>query len=77
VSLKELTALCEARSGRRLEFTSVVTTTPADIPYYVSDNTQVTGICDWSPRRSVGTLLDDVFAWLNADAARLRPILAE
>jgi CDP-paratose 2-epimerase len=76
VSLKELTALCEARAGRRLAFSIVPETAPADIPYYVSDNAQVTVLCGWSPRRSVETLLDDVFAWLRSDEGRLHPILA-
>ena len=76
VSLKELTALCEARAGRRLEISTVPETAPADIPYYGSDNAQVTALCGWSPRRSVETLLDDVFAWLRSDEERLRPILA-
>lgn len=76
VSLRELTALCEARTGRALTVTPVADTAPADIPYYVSDNAQVAALCGWSPRRSVETILDDVFTWLRADEGRLRPILA-
>jgi CDP-paratose 2-epimerase len=76
VSLRELTTLCEVRSGRQLTFTAVPDTAPADIPYYVSDNTQVSAHCGWSPQRSVGVLLDDVFEWLKAEEPRLRPILA-
>ena len=75
VSLKELTALCELRSGRQLTFSSVADTAPADIPYYVSDNAGVTTLCGWAPKRSVEALLDDVFAWLRAEEPRLRPIL--
>ena len=74
-SLVELTTRCVERSGRRLEMRSRPETAAADIPYYVSDNTTVSALCDWSPRRSIDTLLDDVFAWLRADEARLRPIL--
>jgi CDP-paratose 2-epimerase len=76
VSLRELTAMCEQRAGRRLQFGEVAETAAADIPYYVSDNAQVSALCGWSPRRSVETLLDDVFAWLGSEEARLRPILA-
>jgi CDP-paratose 2-epimerase len=76
VSLKELTAMCEARSGRQIAFAVVPETAPADIPYYVSDNAQVTAQCGWAPQRSVETLLDDVFAWLRAEEAPLRPLLA-
>lgn len=76
VSLKELTALCEARARRRLDITAVSETAPADIPYYVSDNARVSALCGWAPQRSIETLLDDVFAWLRAEEGRLRPILA-
>jgi CDP-paratose 2-epimerase len=75
VSLKELTRFCQFRSGRQLAFTSVATTAPADIPYYVSDNARVTAVCGWAPQRSVEALLDDVFAWLRTEEPRLRPIL--
>lgn len=75
VSLRELTRMCEQRSDRRLDIGAVAETAPADIPYYVSDNAGVTALCGWSPTRSADALLDDVFAWLRADEARLRPVL--
>jgi CDP-paratose 2-epimerase len=75
VSLRELTIMCERRAGRRLEFTTAPDTAPADIPYYVTDNARVAARCGWSPRRSIDTLLDEVFAWLRSDEARLRSVL--
>jgi CDP-paratose 2-epimerase len=75
VSLRELTALCEARSGRSLSFGSVAETVPADIPYYVTDNREVTDVTGWAPARTVNVLLDDVFEWLRAEERQLRPIL--
>jgi CDP-paratose 2-epimerase len=75
VSLRELTAACEARAGRRLAITAVPETTPADVPYFVSNNERVQAVCGWSPSRSLDVLLDDVFEWLRGDEARLRPIL--
>ncbi len=76
LSLLELTALCEARSHRRIRIDAVAETSAADVPYYVTDHRAVMARCDWSPERSVDRLLDDVFAWLRADEVRLRPILA-
>jgi CDP-paratose 2-epimerase len=75
VSLRELTALCESRSGRVLAWTAVPETAPADIPYYVSDNSRVASLCGWSPRPTVDRLLDDVFAWLRSHEGQLRPVL--
>jgi CDP-paratose 2-epimerase len=75
VSLRELTGKCEARAGRRIRFTGVAETAPADIPYYVTDNSGVRDTCGWSPRRSVDALLDDVFRWLREGGDPLRALL--
>lgn len=75
VSLRELTAMCERRSGRRLEIEGVADTSSVDVPYYVTDNAEVTRLCKWKPQRNVDAVLDDVFAWLNAGAIHLRPLL--
>lgn len=76
ISLKELTSMCEQRAGRQIAFAQAAETSAADIPYYVSDNADVSALCGWSPRRSVAMLLDDVFEWLRAGEAHLRPLLA-
>lgn len=75
MSLRELTALCEARAERTLTFDSVADTAPADIPYYVTDNREVTRITGWTPSRAMDVLLDDVFEWLRAGDRQLRPIM--
>jgi CDP-paratose 2-epimerase len=76
VSLRELSAGCERRAGRRIELGQVPDTAPVDVPWYVSDNQAVRTLCGWSPGRSIDTLLDDVFAWLRSNEERLRPLLA-
>jgi CDP-paratose 2-epimerase len=75
VSLRELTTLCEARSGRHLEFGSRPETHPSDVPWYVSDASVVSDVTGWSPRRTIPELLDDVCAWLEAHRSRLEPLL--
>jgi CDP-paratose 2-epimerase len=72
VSLRELTQLCAERGGRRIPIGRVEATSAADIPYYVSDNDHVTRLTGWQPRRTLETLLDDVFAWLGAHEGTLR-----
>jgi CDP-paratose 2-epimerase len=76
VSLAELTALCAARTGRYLEPGSDPVTRPADIPYYVTDNTAVAGATGWTPIRSVEAILDEVVEWLARYRAELEPVLA-
>jgi CDP-paratose 2-epimerase len=75
VSLLELTRLCRDRSGRDIVLTQSSDTTPADVPYYVTDNAQVTAASGWAPRRDVGALLDDIYSWLRGHRAMLEPIL--
>lgn len=75
ISLRELTALCEARTGEKLELAARPETHPADIPYYVTDNARVTAATGWGPARPVEAILDEVFDWLRAHRAQLEPLL--
>jgi len=75
VSLLELTRMCRERSGREFELARRAETAPADVPYYITDNTQVTALSGWTPQRTVGAVLDDIFSWLREHRATLEPIL--
>ena len=75
VSLAELTMLCAARTGNRLELGSELATRPADIPFYVTDTALVREATGWEPTRSVNTILDDVLEWLTLHRAELEPVL--
>jgi CDP-paratose 2-epimerase len=76
VSLAELTRACAARVGRAITVRGEATTRPADVPYYVTDNTRVTEATGWQPSRTVDSILDDIFAWLKTDRLQLQPLLA-
>ena len=75
LSLAELTAMCQARTGTTLAIAGEAQTRDADVPYYCSDNSAVTAATGWRPRRSLDMLLDDVFAWLRAERRLLEPLL--
>jgi CDP-paratose 2-epimerase len=75
VSLVELTGLCRELSGRTVAVGRNTETNPADVPYYVSDNSRVTAATGWAPRRGLDVLLDDVFSWLREHRSMLLPIL--
>jgi CDP-paratose 2-epimerase len=77
VSLRELTALCEERSGRTIAIEPRVETDPADVPYYVTDNREVSAAVGWTPQRPLGGVIDDVFQWLRASREMLLPILGQ
>ncbi len=75
VSLAELSDLCAARVERPLEIGAEPETLPADVPYYVTDNSTVEAATGWRPRRGPETLLDDVFRWLRDNESRLAAVL--
>ena len=71
VSLKELTGLCARRSEAQVVYHTDPQTHPADIPFYVTDNAEVTRKTGWVPRRSVEDIIDDLFSWLRKHRRRL------
>lgn len=76
VSLAELTALCAERTGRTLEMARRPETSPADIPYYVSDLAAVSEATGWAPSAGVEEILDEVLEWLGTHRETLEPILS-
>jgi len=76
LSLAELTRECRARAGRAIDIVSDPVDRPYDVPYYVTDNGEVTRRSGWTPKREAGEVLDDIFAWLRAHEDVLRPVLA-
>jgi CDP-paratose 2-epimerase len=76
VSLRELTRMCVEHAGRSVSIGRRAETTAADIPYYVTDNAQVTAATGWAPRRGLDVLMDDVYAWLRQHRETLEPVLA-
>ncbi len=76
ISLRALTAACEERAGRRIAIGSVAETHASDIPWYVTDNAEVTAATGWRPTRDLDGILDDVFDWLRAHRETLEPLLA-
>ena len=75
VSLRELTSLCAEISGWHTEPQPRPETHPSDVPYFVADNREVRAATGWSPKRSVGDTLGDVFDWLARENANLKGIL--
>lgn len=74
VSLVELTALCEEISSQKIEFSRVSETRPADIKWYVTDNSCVTRATGWQAKRDVKTVLRDIHDWILSDKDLLKGI---
>lgn len=71
-SLAEFTEQCARATGHRLDIQPRESTRLGDVPIYITDNTKVTARFGWAPRKSVGDLADDLYTWIDANAAALR-----
>lgn len=75
VSLQELTSICQRITGNTVLIDSQPENRQADIALYLTDNTRVNELTGWSPKRSVEQIAVDVYDWLQANEAQLKPIL--
>jgi CDP-paratose 2-epimerase len=76
VSLREYTRLCEAATGRSLAIAQDATTSPVDIPWYVSDHGRLTARLGWAPRRTPQTIVHDIAAWVRENESSLSTLFA-
>jgi CDP-paratose 2-epimerase len=77
VSLLELTEICRRVTGKTIVIDPVAAARPADVPLYLTDTAKIRAVLGWSPRRDVEQLVADTYAWMQAHATALRPILGD
>ena len=75
-SLQELTNACELISGNKIQIQSIPETRKADVRLYISDNTKINAITEWTPEITVGEILEDIFLWIKNNEHQLKPILS-
>ncbi len=63
-SLCEMTALCEAATGKHINIGSEPETRAADVPVYITDNRRVTGVTGWRPEKSPADIIEDIHRWI-------------
>jgi CDP-paratose 2-epimerase len=73
-SLAELTALCQKLSGNQVAIASDPTTSPVDIPWYVTDSSKAEQAFGWKPQRGVDAIFQDIHSWLVREKAKLAPL---
>jgi len=67
ISLLELSERCHKLTGNKIEIHSTGTTRHHDLMVYITDNRRVHEDFGWSPQRSVSAILEDIYAWLQAN----------
>lgn len=75
-SLQELTSACRLISGNEIPIQSIFETRKADIRLYISDNTKISAVTDWFPKKTVQEILEDIFLWIKNNEHQLKPILS-
>ncbi len=75
VSLLELTHICEEITGNKVNAQSVKENRRGDIPLYITDNSKITQLTGWQPKRTVKDILTDIFVWINENEKDLEQIL--
>ncbi len=73
-SLRELTALLGEICGRSLAAGARPETHPSDIPWFVTDTSEVSRATGWRPRRGLRQIALDVIGWLDAERGALQPL---
>jgi len=75
VSLQEYTSLCRAATGRETAIAEDTTTSPVDIPWYISDNGKVSDLLGWAPRRRPKAIVEDIANWVRMNEESLAGLI--
>ena len=73
ISLKELTKKCEKITLNKLSFLMKKNTSIYDIPYYVTDNTRVSKLYDWKPKKNINDIINETYLWMKSNLKKLKP----
>ena len=74
-SLQEMTVICEKISGNKINISSETETRTADLRIYITDNSKIEAETGWKPKKSVETVLKDIYNWIKQNEQQLEPIL--
>ncbi|MGQ0633001.1 MAG: NAD-dependent epimerase/dehydratase family protein [Planctomycetaceae bacterium] len=75
VSLRELTELCRAATGRTIEIEEVCATSPVDVRIYVTNSRRARDAFHWRPTRPPERIVNEIHSWIRGREAILRPVL--
>lgn len=75
VSLKELTALCEEVTGNKIMIEKISENRQADIRIYITDNSKITALSGWSPKKKPKEIIMEIHEWIKENQTILNKIL--
>jgi len=64
-SLKNLTFICEKITKNKINIRKKSKTSIYDIPYYITNNKNVSKTYKWKPKKSMYDVVKDTYIWLS------------
>lgn len=74
-SLCELTEICRNITGKATSIQNTLESRKADIPVYISDNSKITNLSGWKPKKNINDIIEDIFQWIDQNEQILKDIL--
>lgn len=74
-SLLEMTKLCEAITGNKINISSEMQNRPADLRIFVTDLTKIEKEIGWKPKKNIETIFLDIYNWIDQNKEQLKLIL--
>jgi CDP-paratose 2-epimerase len=71
VSLLEYTRICRDITGNETVVEEDPTTSPVDIPWYISDHGCISSLLGWKPERTPREIVQDIDKWLRVNEQAL------
>ena len=72
MSWKELTSKCEKITSNSIKFSRKKQTSIYDIPYFVTDNSNVTKLYNWKPKKNINKIINDTYLWMKLNQKKLK-----
>lgn len=73
-SLKNLTKICEKITKNKIKFSKIKKTSIYDIPYFITDNSRVSKIYKWKPKKNIFDVVNDTYKWLLKNKSNLEKL---
>lgn len=75
LSLLETTQICEEITGHQISMSRVMDDRLGDVPLYITNSAKVIARTGWQPQTNPRQTLEEIFEWIHANEAILKPIL--
>ena len=72
ISLNELTEKCKKITSNSIKFSRKKETSIYDIPYFVTDNSNVSKLYNWKPKKGINEVIYDTYLWMKLNQKKLR-----